>query len=114
MSSPSERPRELHEKSESLKKHLSELEAVMQQHSLADVEFDLIRQSLSVMGDNIDDYSIEQKRAAIRTFIRKIVWDGENAHLYLFGSDGDYVFPQPSIAETISDEIDKPSGEDSK
>lgn len=68
---------ELHEKSESLKKHLSELEAVMQQHSLADVEFDLIRQSLSVMGDNIDDYSIEQKRAAIRTFIRKIVWDGE-------------------------------------
>ncbi len=105
---------ELHEKSESLKKHLSELEAVMQQHSLADVEFDLIRQSLSVMGDNIDDYSIEQKRAAIRTFIRKIVWDGENAHLYLFGSDGDYVFPKPPAAETVSDGIGEPLGEDSK
>lgn len=105
---------ELHEKSESLKKHLSELEAVMQQHSLADVEFDLIRQSLSVMGDNIDDYSIEQKRAAIRTFIRKIVWDGENAHLYLFGSDGDYVFPKPPAAETVSDGIGEPLGEDSE
>lgn len=105
---------ELHEKSESLKKRLVELEAVIQQHSLADVEFDLIRQTLSVMGDNIDDYSVEQKRAAIRTFIRKIVWDGENAHLYLFGSDGDYVFPQPPAAETISDEIGEPLGGDSK
>lgn len=105
---------ELHEKSESLKKRLSELEAVMQQHSLADVEFDLIRQTLSVMGDNIDDYSVEQKRAAIRTFIRKIVWDGENAHLYLFGSDGDYVFPKPPAAETVSDGIGEPLGEDSK
>ena len=105
---------ELHEKSESLKKRLAELEAVMQQHNLADMEFDLIRYTLSVMGDNIDDYSVEQKRAAIRTFIRKIVWDGENAHLYLFGSDGDYAFPDPPAGESISDEIGEPLGEDSE
>ncbi len=109
---------ELHEKNESLKKRLDELEAVMQQHNLADMEFDLIRQTLSVMGDNIDDYSVEQKRAAIRTFIRKIVWDGENAHLYLFGSDGDYEFPAPSIGDTGPDgnagENGEPLGEDSE
>lgn len=86
---------ELHDNGEILKKRLSELEAITAKHDLADIEFDLIKQLLSTMGENIDEYSVEQKRAAIRTFIRKIVWDGENAHIYLFGSDGDYEFPDP-------------------
>ena len=86
---------ELHEKGEVLRKRLSELEAIIQQHDLADIEFDIIRQMLSNMGDNIDNYTVEQKRAAIRTFVRKIVWDGENAHLYLFHNDGEYEFPAP-------------------
>ena len=86
---------ELHEKGEILRKRLSELEAIIQQHDLADIEFDIIRQMLSNMGDNIDNYTVEQKRAAIRTFVRKIVWDGENAHLYLFHNDGEYEFPAP-------------------
>ena len=86
---------ELHEKGEALRKRLAELEAIIQQHDLADIEFDIIRQMLANMGESIDNYTVEQKRAAIRTFIRKIVWDGENAHLYLFHNDGDYEFPTP-------------------
>ena len=109
---------ELHEKDEGLKKRLAELEGIMQQHDLAEIEFDLIRQLLSTMGANIEEYSIEQKRAAIRTFIRKIVWDGENAHVYLFHNDGDYDFPNPPNAENESggtlSESEEPSGEDSE
>ena len=86
---------ELHERGEVLRKHLSELEAIIQQHDLADNEFDIISRTLSSMGESIDNYTVEQKRAAIRAFIRKIVWDGENAHLYLFHNDGDYEFPTP-------------------
>ncbi len=109
---------ELHEKGEGLKKRLSELEAIMQQHDLAEIEFDLIRQLLSTMGENIEEYSVEQKRAAIRTFIRKIVWDGENAHVYLFHNDGDYEFPDPPDNDKNpggdSSESGEPSGEDSE
>ena len=109
---------ELHEKDEGLKKRLAELEGIMQQHDLAEIEFDLIRQLLSNMGANIDEYSVEQKRAAIRTFIRKIVWDGENAHVYLFHNDGDYDFPNPPNGENESgsnlSESEEPSGEDSE
>jgi hypothetical protein len=109
-----------------LKKRLSELEAIIQQHDLADIEFDIIRQMLSSMGDSIDNYTVEQKRAAIRTFVRKIVWDGENAHLYLFHNDGEYEFPAPpnknggnngdfdKNPSGNSEDSDVPLGEDSE
>lgn len=115
---------EMHEKGEALRKRLAELDAIIQQHDLADIEFDIIRQMLSNMGESIDNYTVEQKRAAIRTFIRKIVWDGENAHVYLFHNDGDYEFPNPPDGGNTpkndknpngdSSEYDEPLGEDSE
>ena len=38
------------------------------QNALTDIEFDLIRDMLSNFGENIDNYTLEQKRAAIKTF----------------------------------------------
>lgn len=108
----------LHEKGESLQKRLAELETMLEQHVLADIEFDFIRQMLSTMGDHIAEYSVEQKRAVIRTLIRRIVWDGENVHLYLFQNDGDYEFPNPlTRCDNLcgdSSASDEPLGEDSK
>ena len=117
---------EMHEKGEALRKRLAELEAIIQQHDLADIEFDIIRQMLSNMGESMDNYTVEQKRAAIRTFIRKIVWDGENAHLYLFHNDGDYEFPTPpdenggnngnfdKNPDELLEDFYEPQGEDSE
>ena len=101
---------ELHEKSEALKQRLSELESITSQHRLADIEFDIISQTFACMSANIDDYTVEEKRAAIRTFIRKIVWDGENAHLYLFGNDGDYEFPNPPDGGNNPENDKNPNG----
>ena len=80
----------------------------MQKTELTEIEFDLIKQLLSSVGESIDDYSVEQKRAAIRSFIRRIVWDGENAHVYLFHGDGDCEF------HTLPSTNKEPSGEDSE
>ena len=101
---------ELHEKSEALKMRLSELESITSQHRLADIEFDIISQTFACMSENIDDYTVEEKRAAIRTFIRKIVWDGENAHVYLFHNDGDYEFPNPPDGGNTPDNDKNPNG----
>ena len=86
-----------------------ELEFLVSEHQLANIEFDIIEQMSSSFAKNIDDMAVDQKRAAIRTLIRKIVWDGENAHMYLFGNDGEYDFPD--VAGSDSQE---PLGEDSK
>ncbi|MBP3390689.1 MAG: hypothetical protein J6L58_03270, partial [Clostridia bacterium] len=64
------------------------------EHAFSDIEFDVLRQMLGVFKNTIDDMSYEQKRAAIQSIVRRVIWDGENAHVILFGSqDGDIELP---------------------
>ena len=73
--------------SDALEVRIQELTALTSQHAMSDIEFDVLRQLLSVFQENIDDMPLEQKRAAIRTVVRKVIWDGVNAHIVLFGAD---------------------------
>lgn len=81
---------ELHRECEAINARIQELERLTSQQELSDVEFNMLRQLLSVFRDSIDEMSIEQKRAAIRTVVCKVVWDGTNVHVILFGAaEGD-------------------------
>jgi site-specific DNA recombinase len=74
--------------------YISEMEGLTAKKELSDMEFAMMRQLLSVFKSSIDEMSVEQKRAAIRTLVRKVVWDGENAHVVLFGvEDGEIELP---------------------
>ena len=96
---------QLNEEYQSLEKRIQELEGLTAQHALSDVEFDLMRQLLTVFKDGIDEMTIEQKRAAIRTIVRKVIWDGVNAHVVLFGVQDDEI-EYPEIASAASDNTD--------
>lgn len=86
---------ELHRECEAIDARIQELERLTSQQELSDVEFHMLRQLLSVFRDSIDEMSIEQKRAAIRTVVRKVVWDGTNVHVILFGAaEGDIDFSE--------------------
>ncbi|WP_231037533.1 recombinase family protein, partial [Pectinatus frisingensis] len=80
-----ERIEELHGEGEKIKSHIAEIESLTASHVLSNIEFDIIRQMLATFRDTMDDMSVEQKRAALRTFVKKVIWDGENVHIYLFG-----------------------------
>ena len=69
---------------------IRELEGLINVNVLSDGEFGLLRQKLSMFRTSIDDMSVEEKRAAIRTVVRKVIWDGVNAHVVLFGADAGY------------------------
>lgn len=91
----SSRIEELSRAGEELDERIAEWEGLTEQHTLSDVEFDLMRQLLVTFRSSIDEMSIEQKRAAVRSLVRKVVWDGEYAHVVLFGASEDEIeYPQ--------------------
>ncbi len=88
--------------SDALEVRIQELIALTSQHAMSDMEFDVLRQLLSVFKENIDGMPLEQKRAAIRTVVRKVIWDGVNAHVVLFGASEDEI-EFPDMAPFLED-----------
>ena len=120
---------ELHGKGEGLKRRLAELKEQAFGRALADIEFDLLARTLSTFKDTVDKMTVEQKRSAIRTFVKEIIWDGRDAHVVLFGSEYEYEFPktpvgvgnqvagsktEENLAEGAEGGLAEPSGADSK
>lgn len=68
---------------------IRELEDLTLQHAFSDSEFNVTCQLLTAFKHGVDEMTVEQKRAAIRTIVRKAVWDGVNAHVFLFGVQDD-------------------------
>lgn len=85
---------ELHDKDEGFQRRLDQLKELTADHVLADIELDLLAQMLASFKDTVDGMTVEQKRAAIRTFLKQVIWDGSRAHLVLFGSNYEYEFPE--------------------
>lgn len=95
---------ELHAKGEILRSRLQDLTALSTQTALMEEQFDILRELLSSFHSQIDTMTVEQKRAALRLVVTKVVWDGENVHVYIMND------------EEITDlpELPDPLGEDSK
>lgn len=82
----SRRIEELDGKLKQSEQSLAELSKITTGNALSESEFDVLRDMLKSFAKSFDTMSIEQKRTAIRTFVKRIVWDGENIHMYLIGS----------------------------
>lgn len=50
-------------------------------------DFEILSELFSNAAKNIDEMSVELKRNALRSIIHKIIWDGENAHIFFFGEE---------------------------
>lgn len=75
----------LHEKTVKLQERIGDLESLLNNHYYADDAAQGIQELIKSFAASFDTMSVEQKRMALRSFIRKIVWDGENVHVFLFG-----------------------------
>lgn len=96
---------QLNQECQNIETRIKELEGLTKQHAISDIEFDLIYHIISVFKDTVDEMTVEQKRSAIRTIVRKIIWDGVNAHVVLFGVQDDEI-EFPEIYSTDSNDTD--------
>ena len=98
---------ELHRESEAQQARLSELEALTEQSRMLNQEFAFHQEMIESFASAVDSATLEEKRRLLRTIVKKVVWDGKNAYVYLFAEDGEADLPpveQPAI----------PLGEDSE
>lgn len=78
---------ELHQANEDMKERMSQISTMKKDTQLSKDEIKFMKNLLCSFANSFDSMNVEEKRNALRTFIRKIVWDGENIHIYFFGSD---------------------------
>lgn len=88
-----EQIQELHQTGEDMKNRLAELETLTEHQRFADQEFAFSRQMIESFAANVDDCTVEEKRRLLRAIVKKVVWDGENAWVYLFAGDGEADLP---------------------
>lgn len=91
-----------HEKNEKIKNRIGELESLTKNHMYSGEEFDKTKELLKSFGQSFDSLNVEQKRMALRAFVRRIIWDGTNVHVVLFG-DSEADIDSGDLLEALSD-----------
>ena len=84
---------ELHRQSEQEQARLSELEALTEQSRMLHQEFAFHQEMIESFASAVDSATLEEKRRLLRTIVKKVVWDGKNAYVYLFAEDGEADLP---------------------
>ncbi len=74
----------LHQESETQQLRLAELEALTEQSRMLHQEFAFHQEMIESFASAVDSATLEEKRRLLRTIVKKVVWDGKNAYVYLF------------------------------
>lgn len=74
-------------KVKAIENQIKEYLEIAKNNTSSEQDFEILSEMLSNTANYIDEMTVEQKRNALRSIIHKIVWDGENVHIYYFGSD---------------------------
>lgn len=78
---------ELHRQGNLLKQRLREAKCLTEQQGLSQSELSAFCRKYSSLSNTVDDMTVEEKRSLLRSCVKKIIWDGEHAHVYQFGAD---------------------------
>lgn len=90
----SKRIEELSEENQRIEERIKELEGLASENAMQEQEVERLCRQLRVFRYHVDKMTLEEKRAAVRAVVRRVVWDGVNVHVVLFGAEGEIEFPE--------------------
>ena len=67
--------------------------ALGQRGQMLHQEFTFHQEMIESFASAVDSATLEEKRRLLRTIVKKVVWDGKNAYVYLFAEDGEADLP---------------------
>lgn len=76
----------LHKEDAVLQTRINQHHILSAQHPLGAEQVDMVRDILRCFQSGLENQSVEQKRAALRTLVDKVVWDGAGVQIFLFGT----------------------------
>lgn len=79
---------------------IKEQETVACVKTISNEEIERMQQYLADFANAFQTLGIEEKREALRLFIKKVVWDGQQAHIYFFGHTNDEICWEAKQAAT--------------
>lgn len=73
----------LSEENEKIENQINENRIAIDNQNLSDLNLEILKSTLEQFSTTFDEMSIEQKRVALRTFIKRIEFDGEDVQVYM-------------------------------
>ena len=67
--------------------------ALGQRGQMLHQKFTVHQEMIESFANAVDSATLEEKRRLLRTIVKKVVWDGKNAYVYLFAEDGEADLP---------------------
>ena len=90
---------EMHAQVTDLQARITALEVLSSGPPLCQSEQERLCRLLSTFQNDMDEMTLEQKRSAIRSLVRKVIWDGQTAHVVLFGTEDTQITSKPLLRE---------------
>lgn len=77
----------MHAEAERMREELQSIDLLTAVHPLLSTRREMARELLETFRNSGEAMPLAQRRAALRTFIERVEWDGANMHIYLNGSE---------------------------
>ena len=99
----------LSEENKTIEKQIDENRLAIESQNLSDLNLEILKTTLDSFSTTFEDMTVEQKRVALRTFIKRIDFDGENVEVYM-NTDDEFDISSKKVFENSKE----PQGVDSE
>ncbi len=87
---------------ETIEKQINENRLAIENQNLSDLNLEILKSTLENFSTTFDEMTVEQKRVALKTFIKRIEFDGENVQVYM-NTDEEFEINHEEVSANVKE-----------